>query len=216
MLDFKLAPSDPDFPFELTALECSLTVPATYPSSQPVLRVSNRDMGRGYQINVEHGFDAIVERNPNSTLLQWINTLDRELEGLLSAPKAETVKIISNASSNQKGKTRGDTGMVPLEHVSYGQEQTGATNSNKVSAPTHTTQQLEDAKKKRDVDTHQLEARMGRLPLYAKATDGKSYNIPIEPRKRQYLPLSLQAVKSIKLLVPELYNLEPCTLEYRN
>ena len=98
-LSFQLVPSDPDFPFELTGLDCVLRVPDGYPeSSRPSLAVSNYDMPRGYQINVEKGFDALAQALPNATLLSYVNALDKQLEALLTGPKAETIKIVSNAS----------------------------------------------------------------------------------------------------------------------
>ena len=50
-------------------------------------------MERGYQINVERGFDAIVANARASTLL---NHVDKQLEALLMAQKAVTTKIVSN------------------------------------------------------------------------------------------------------------------------
>lgn len=89
-----LVPSDPDFPFEIAALNCILSVPKGYPASRPHLAVTNKEMGRGFQINVETGFDAIVEALPNGTLLQYLNSLDKQLEQFLAAPKADTIKLI--------------------------------------------------------------------------------------------------------------------------
>lgn len=93
-LVLKLVPSDPDFPFEIAALDCVLSVPNVYPSLKPSLAVTNKEMGRGFQINVETGFDAIVEASPNGTLLQYLKSLDKQLEEFLAAPKADTVKLI--------------------------------------------------------------------------------------------------------------------------
>ena len=49
VLVFKLVPSDPDFPFELDGLRCTLTVPEAYPrkDAKPTLRVTNPEMERG-------------------------------------------------------------------------------------------------------------------------------------------------------------------------
>jgi hypothetical protein len=65
------------------------------------------------------------------------------------------------------------------------------------------------------VDTRQLEARLGRVPQFAKSADGLVYTIPIEPRKRDGLPLPLQSIKTTKLIVPQLYNLQPCRVEFQ-
>lgn len=87
-------PSDPNFPFEIAALDCVLSVPNVYPSLKPSLAVTNKEMGRGFQINIETGFDATVEASPNGTLLQYLKSLDKQLEELLAAPKADTAKLI--------------------------------------------------------------------------------------------------------------------------
>ncbi|KAF2670647.1 hypothetical protein BT63DRAFT_424585 [Microthyrium microscopicum] len=213
VLKFRIVPSDPDFPYEIAALQCTMTVPLNYPQVYPTLRVTNKEMERGYQINVEKGFNDIVSRMANrGTLLQCLNTLDRELETLLAERKAETIKItanpirgaVSEASVYYKEpsaqSTRAATAVVPRPY-------------SPPPALTYTSEQLEKAKKKRDMDTRQLEARLGRLPLYKKSYDGLTYTVPIEPRKRSELPQSLKFIKAIDLIVPAKYNLEPCTIE---
>jgi hypothetical protein len=79
--------------------------------------------------------------------------------------------------------------------------------------PKYSSIDLEKAAGRRESETRQLEARLSRLPLYVKSADSISYTVPIEPRRRQELPASMQALKSVKLIVPALYNLEPCRLE---
>lgn len=44
LLKFNLSPSDPDFPFEMSTLQCQLYVPAGYPESKPWLKVGNHDI----------------------------------------------------------------------------------------------------------------------------------------------------------------------------
>ncbi len=58
-----------------------------------------------------------------------------------------------------------------------------------------------------------MEARLGRLPLFTKSSDGITYAVPIVPRRYDELPVPLQAVKSIKLFVPLLYPLQHCRIE---
>jgi hypothetical protein len=207
-LVFKLAPSDPDFPFELTALECTLKVPPSYPQSRPTLRVTNRDMGRGYQINVEEGFGEITQSNPRGTLLQWLNALDRDLEKLLSAPMAKTIKIMPNAGPKQN-TLRNEA----PENIEQSVGSSSITTVSAVKKPVYSPEQLEKARVRRAAETRQLEARLSRLPLYSKSADGVEYTIPIEPRRRSELPASMQAIKFVKLIVPELYNLETCRIE---
>lgn len=206
VLVFDLKPSDPDFPYDIDGLDCALTVPLSYPSEKPRLRVRNQEMDRGYQINVERGFQRIAEENPNSTLLQLLNLLDKQLETLLGAPKAETIKLVANMGKRvvqQSVDQSAPTDMItPM-----------ASDAPEPKRSTHSAAQKADAAKVRDMETRQLEARLGRLPLFSKSSDGLTYTVPIDVRKKDSLPTTLHAVKSIKLHVPQLYKLEPCNME---
>lgn len=217
ILTFGLKPSDPDFPFELDVLECVLEVPIAYPESKPTLRIRNEAMGRGYQINVERGFDSIVQNLPNGTLLQYFNTLDRKLEEFLSTPPADTIKLVANLgpkgqrSEPSSGKPQTDSPLVSSQPVR------DPSSSHALQSPTPTSifsaEELKRALMKRNADVRQLEARLGRIPLFAKLIDGNSYTIPVEPRKRNELPPGLQAIKVVNLVIPPNYNLEPCRIE---
>jgi hypothetical protein len=208
VLDLKIAPSDPDFPFDIAALECSLTVPATFPAEKPSLRVTNHEMGRGYQLNVEAGFASIVQSKANGTLLQWLNALDQQLESLLSKEKAETVKIVVNQRKKELA------GPAVTSSVSApGKSVVAPAPVLSPSIPTWSAEQKQNARSKRDLDTRQLEARLGRLPQFFKSSDGLAYTLPVEPRRRSDLPLALQSVKTLRLIVPLLYNLQPCRIE---
>ena len=70
----------------------------------------------------------------------------------------------------------------------------------------------EEAKVKRQTNTRQLEARLGRLNSFAKSPDGFSYTIPLDSPKRSTWPSELQSLRSITLLLPELYPLEPSSI----
>lgn len=211
-LAFQMAPSDPDFPFEMTAgLDCVLHVPATYPAgrARPSLTVKNKEMGRGYQINVERGFDCLAESSPQGSLLALMKSLDNQLESLLIEPKAEVpVKIIIPAKQWKP---------TPPQ---YGRsiESTAATAKpapveKKATPPSYTAEEITEAKLRRAVETRQLEARLGRLPLFFKSSNGIAYTVPLQPRKPVDLPVPLQAVKSVRLIVPLLYPLESCKIE---
>ena len=205
---FHMAPSDPDFPFEMIGLECVLHVPKSYPrSGKPSLDVKNKEMGRGYQINVEKGFDALADRIPQMTLLGLMNGLDKQLEALLTGQKAETVKIVPNA--------RKPTVQSPSVQPETGPHQTPnpVTKPAQVLPQTFTAEEQRQAAIRRDAETRQLEARLGRLPHYFKSSDGISYLLPIEPRKRADLPVPLQNVKTVRILIPMLYPLQPCRVE---
>lgn len=215
VLVFKMAPSDPDFPFEIEALDCLLYVPSDYPSGgKPRLRVTNEEMERGYQINVEKGFDAIVAKAPSSTLLNYVNTLDKQLESILSAQKADiiTLKLVPNIHKPAQSE-RVSISRQPLKsEVKQWPEVTSQTLP--IRQPvSYSAEQKAEAKARRDIETRQLEARLGRLQGFVKSSNGVDYTLPLEPRKRAELLASIQAVKSMKLIVPQLYNLEPCRIE---
>jgi hypothetical protein len=215
LLQFKLSPSDPDFPYEMTALEVCLSVPPLYPRHKPSLRVGNKDIPRGFALNIESGFQGLVEERPDATLLELMNALDRNLEVFLSAPKVDTVKIVPNR----------DTRHLALSSRSMGPSSEVASPATRVSSSvqdspnvvepvqTFSAEQKAQAAKTREVETRQLEARMGRLPLYKKSGDGTAYRIPIEPKNRAKLPVSIQVVKAVQLFIPLLYPLQPCRIQ---
>ena len=207
---FQMVPSDPDFPFDMAALECVLSVPATYPKAGfPSLHVTNKEMERGHQINVERGFARLAENLPDSTLLGLMNALDKQLESLLTEPKAETIKFIPNKVSSKSRQHIGTSSFVqdskaarpsPVKHNE--------------TPKAFTAEQLRLATERRETETRQLEARLGRLPLFSKSPSGIAYTIPIIPRKHEDLPAPLQAVKAVTLIVPLLYPLQNCRIEF--
>ncbi|KAL8903521.1 MAG: hypothetical protein Q9171_007374, partial [Xanthocarpia ochracea] len=207
-LTFQLVPSDPDFPFDLSGLDCVLHVPDGYPDcGRPSLAVSNPDMPRGYQINVEQGFDTLAQASPSATLLSLVNALDKQLEALLTGPKAETIKIVPNATKPQAQQARDSQETIEASKPLRGTE------NSRNDEPHFTPGQRNDAKARRELETRQLEARLGKLAFFSKSSDGIVFTIPISPRKPGDLPVPLQAVQSIKLLVPVLYPLLPCRIE---
>ena len=210
-LVFQMVPSDPDFPFEMTKLECVLHVPVAYPGhGWPYLQVKNAEMGRGYQINVERGFGDLAEKFSKATLLELMKKLDKQLESFLTAPKAETVKLIPNAPVVRTVKGFEGTPIVPAARPA---ETATALAEEPSAPPTSTPEQRRVAKDRRAAETRQLETRLGRLPRFSKSPDGLAYTVPIEPRQPGDLPVPLQAVKAVKLHVPMLYPLEPCAIE---
>lgn len=211
VLMFQMAPSDPDFPFEMASLECWLHVPTSYPQNEtPFLQVRNKEMGRGYQINVERGFAQMAASLPQATLLELMNRLDRHLELLLTEPKAETVKIVPNVAAG--GSVQGPEKVSAQRNDA----KTMAINpvpSSRTVLPSYSIEQKRSAEARRSAQTRQLETRLGRLPAFSKSSDGVFYTIPIEPGKPGELPVPLQAVKSVKLSVPIHYPLESCRVE---
>lgn len=220
VLAFGMAPSDPDFPFAIDALACRLRVPATYPKEgRPSLSITNPDMDRGFQINVEKGFDALAAKLPQATLLGLMNTLDRQLEELLTAQPAETfsIKIVPNAAARpvpQHGEravpTPPPVAVQPTPPMP--QLPTQPKERPPPPQPAYSPEEISQAKSRRDRETRQLEARLGRLPQFSTLAGG-AFVVPVDPRRRSDLPIALQAIKTVKLLVPEPYPLQPCRIE---
>jgi len=208
-LRFKMAPSDPDFPFDIDSLDCALRLPAGFPQKErPTLRVTNKVMERGYQINVERGFDAIWLELRDATLLNAMKVLDRQLELLLTGKKADTIKLVTNAGPRPPPPK-------PTEPIKPVEQPTPPI----VTKPTPsrpappTAERKAQAVARRQAETQTLEHRLGKNPLFTKGGDGTIFTVPVDPRKRSELPPSLQAIKSVRLFVPESYDIEPCTIE---
>jgi hypothetical protein len=203
VLRFKLIPSDPDFPYDIDALDCTLTVPKSFPEAdKPSLRVTNKDIPRGFQINIEQGFDMILANTPEVTLLGLFNRLDKQLETILAGEMAETVKIVVNRGISTSTKPSVVPSPSPPPVVEPVLPR----------GPSFTAAQKVEAQQKRQMYTRQLEARFGRLQNFLKAHDGFSYTLPLDSPKRASWPRSLQMLRTFTLLLPELYPLEPSTI----
>ena len=206
-LTFKIQPSDPDFPYEIDELECVLAVPILYPASEkPSLRVGNKDIPRGFQINIERGFDVICTNAPTATLLGLMNKLDKQLERILAGQMTETIKIVANkggakvsTSSNGYQQRQSEPIQPPLEPSREGKATT-------------MDRDHEEARTKRKSNVRQLEARFGRLQLFTKSADCLGYTLPLDSPKRSTWPATLQPLRSLTLTVPESYPLEPAGL----
>lgn len=193
----------------MVGLECVLHVPITYPKEgRPSIDIKNKEMGRGYQINVERGFARLAESRPQSTLLGLMNSLDKELESLLTEQKAETITIIPNKTPSRSLQRK-----EPIESTQEARSIQSKSATLSISHEKYTPEQRRLASERREVETRQLEARIGRLPLFSKSSDGIAYTIPITPRKHADLPVPLQATKTVKLFVPLLYPLQHCRVE---
>ena len=211
-LAFSLIPTDPDFPFDLpNGLDCVLHIPAAYPVSQngnnkPSLLVRNEEMGEQWRRSVESGFSRLADAmGPNGTLLSLMNKLDRELESLLTDKKPEIVTIVPNKiKSDLLRQNNNNNGPAPIVQ---------SDKSAAIPLPSYTAEQLEIAERHRATEIRQLEARLGRLPGFSKASDGIAYTIPITPRNLEDLPPLLRQTKTVLLIVPNLYPLENCRVE---
>lgn len=232
-LSFELAPTDPDFPFDLNELQCVLSIPHDWPTSasstsaRPKLTVTNPDMPRGFQINVEKGFDGLVEtalkEKRQVTLLNLMNSLDRHLESFLTAEKAPTIKIVANLGSPAASVPVPpvvSTGKAEYSSMKKPTERTIPVSrpAKVVQKPTpvqYSAEERAQAEKTRNSETRQLEARLNRLPLYQKSADGLSYTVPVTPGKRELLPIGLKSTKTVKLVVPTLYPLESSSVTFQ-
>ncbi|KAJ5721656.1 uncharacterized protein N7483_009590 [Penicillium malachiteum] len=225
ILEFGLPPSDPDFPFELDKLQCVLHVPMAYPATgRPSLTVTNPEMEPAYQANVARGFNDIVDHTLRTggrgTLLNWLNNLDRQLERLLTTleqgPKLKFVSNIGNGTSSKGPESTKPVSRMESELTILPKPASTsapkATPKPPVLVKTYTAEQKAQAEKRRALETKQLEARLGRLPLFQKRSDGV-FVVPIQSTKKDRLPGSLQTMKTVKLLVPSLYPLEHSAIE---
>lgn len=210
-LVFKVAPSDPDFPFELANLFCDLLVPKAYPAKRPVLRVTNKDIPRGFSINVEKGWEKLAEERKSATLLSLINALDKNLEIFLSEQKVETVKLVTfkdtrHLQLEQEKAQKAAAAAKPVPKANAAPKPPPA--KPYVPEKKHSREEIAGAKERRAQEVRQLEARMGRLPLYRRSADGVVFTLPLEPKKKADLPEGLRSVNNIHLIVPLLYPLQ--------
>lgn len=215
-LVFKLVPSDPDFPFELDHLVCDLVVPRDYPEERPTLVVKNKDIPRGFGINIERGWDRLAEEKPKLTLLALTRELDKHLEKFLSEQKTETVKLVTFKDTRHLTAQADDDAAEVAAPV---QQETPAATPEPpryIPEPSYSKDQIAAAKARRATEVRQLEARMGRMPLYRRSPDGIVYTLPIEPKRRSELPPALRSVKSLHLIIPLIYPLQNLRVQLNN
>lgn len=217
LLAFSLKPSDPDFAFDVTELQCRLYIPGTYPRVAARLQVGNPEIPRGYAINIENGFSMLARERSGATLLELMRDLDNKLEVFLSQEKSEPIKLVSKKDTRHLSMGATMIGKSTHQFAAPKSQTNVSTSSQKAEAliesqkEVFTASQKAEALARRTMETRQLEARMGRLPLYRKR-DGITYTIPIDPRKRFDLPTAMQSIKTIELIVPLLYPLETCQI----
>jgi len=207
-LTFKLVPSDPDFPFDIEALQCVLSVPLDYPGlSRPGLRVSNKELPRGFQINVEQAFNGLVTSMPHATLLDLVKKLDRILADVLSKPMAETIKILNPVKKSIKGSGNINDSQVNM--------QTNLSGRQHDEDSIYTRAQISQAAEKRQADIRQLRARLGRLPGFTDNVDSKSFGLPYSVYRQDTIDLSIRDSPALTLSIPDDYNLSPCTITFQ-
>jgi len=209
-----LRPSDPDFVYSIDVLKMRLTVPLDYRgdgNGKPSIEVLNSEIPVGYRVNVERGFQELVETKPGVTLLALMNALDRGLERILSGEKAETVKIVPNLTPSTPMPTPTPPppplAPTPVFPVKENFMNLGA------PAPTVTSERRAKATARRNQETRQLESRLKLSDVFTKSSNGIEYVVPLEPRKKGLLPVPLQPVRSVRLVVPLSYDIQPASIE---
>ncbi|KAK9461713.1 uncharacterized protein V1516DRAFT_672758 [Lipomyces oligophaga] len=222
-------PSDPDFPFDLAALEFTLLIPQSYPPSfdldlskdaedqvnYPTIIVTNSDIPRGFCLNIEHGFlDQISKPGVfRKSLVEMIHDLDAQLEEFLKAAKRETIKIVNPIRKPKKSAYDewGIDANVIAELASPKEESP----SEESVIQKYNQEELNKAKVIRDREIKQLLSRLSSLKR-----DGPPNNhfdtflVPFTPKNRSSLPECFESVNTVRLLVPILYNLYPCQIQF--
>lgn len=216
-----LKPSDPDFVYAIDVLKLRLTVPEYYKEdgegdlSGVSIEVLNTEIPLGYRVNVERGFDVLVDeavkRHSSSTLMDLMKSLDKGLERMLSGEKAETLKIIPNYSPAislppPPPQPTQLPAQAPVEH----QKMVIVTVP---TPPPPTSEQRAAARARRDQETRQLEARLKFSDVFSKSQDGIEYVVPLETRRKDLLPVPLQPIRSVRLIVPMGYDIQPARIE---
>ncbi|KAF4977514.1 hypothetical protein FZEAL_5993 [Fusarium zealandicum] len=220
---FRIKPSDPDFPFELAHLECDLRIPQAYPDLRPTLLVKNSDIPRGFGINIERGWDALIEAKPRATLLAHTRELDKNLERFLSEQKTETVKLTTFRDTRHLATQGSDLEEAKVQGPSKTKQMSKPAASKPAPAlspyvpePSYTKEEIASAKDRRAAEVRQLEARMKRTQEYRRSPDGIVYTLPLEPQKRSELPPGLQSVRSLHLIIPLIYPLQNLRVQLNN
>lgn len=167
----------------------------------------NKDIPRGFQINIEKGFDAILRSAPHATLLGLMNRLDKQLETILSGQMADTVKLVANTGPPVPRTAQPEPSQPVVQTAVDSNPQI------KVETPRYTIEQRADALKRRQAEIRQLEARLGKLPLFSQSSDGVTFRVPFDFPKRATWPQPLQDIKVVSLIVPEQYPLQPCRVQ---
>ncbi|KAF9925572.1 hypothetical protein BGZ65_007668, partial [Modicella reniformis] len=96
LFQFKIVPSDPDFPYEVPSLHVQLTIPPGYPQTPCTITVLNSDIPKGFAVNLERGFAAAALEK--KSLLAQLNWLDVNMEQLLQKPPVPTIRFVKNAT----------------------------------------------------------------------------------------------------------------------
>ncbi|EEQ92665.2 uncharacterized protein BDCG_07785 [Blastomyces dermatitidis ER-3] len=193
ILTFDIYPSDPDFSDLLKSLACAMHVPLDYPlRGTPSLEIVDENIGMREKILIQEEFENITKTRISDTLLKQLNVLDRSLSNIFNMANPEAVTAPPDSYADQEATVTPWLGEV------------------KQPRETAMSQEMEQARQRREKEITQLTSRLGRMPLFSKSSDGVSFTIPLNPLKPHLIPQSLRSVKTLTLVVPLLYPLEPC------
>ncbi|ANB14756.1 hypothetical protein AWJ20_2363 [Sugiyamaella lignohabitans] len=216
-----LAPSDPDFPFDMDFLIFRFYLPLDYPVSRPWISVENSDIPKGYSANVEMGFRQIATKatkNPN--LMKMLQELNTNLETFLKMEKQQTIKIVKHKQVAKTGDSRANDG-------SSAGAGSGGVSSSATSPSPQTTNgsafnpmkmsfvpKAMSDKRKRQMDI--LIKRLGDVCQYNPQASTSQIKVTITPAHSEILPETLNTPFVVTLKVPEDYGISPCTITLPN
>lgn len=196
-LSFSMIPSDPDFSYNLTKLDCILHIPKDYPGQgKPTIEIVNDDLHVNRRILVQQGFKKLVGEVQSSTLLGLMKYLDRHLEDILTAPSSQEAYDLS-----KEGKHSFALRETPCPSVARPGQQ---------SRVITTVSEEPDDPQRRKKEVVQLVSRLGKHPLFSAHSDGVRFTVPIKPAKPRLLPTCLRNLESVTISVPLRYPSEPC------
>ncbi|KAG0226882.1 hypothetical protein BGW41_004059 [Actinomortierella wolfii] len=215
-----MVPTDPDFPYEIDALEIQLHVPNTYPKEPAWLEVMNHDIPKGFARNLEKGFAEHARKaiTTAKSLLAQLSWLDVNMETLLQQPPAPTIRFVSHASTSSNTLSRANTADSPavIPQPNIAQPPPPPSSSTPHPRPTQpprpswTPSERQEAALKRQQQLAQLQTRFrGSL----KVLSDTSVEIALEPTNAAQLPVKLEGPLLIHMLIPSLYPLEPCSIQ---
>jgi uncharacterized CHY-type Zn-finger protein len=215
----KLVPTDPDFAFDIQALDFNLYVPLTYPSQPrrdgtvatpseyPMIIVLNEDIPKGFSANVDIGFKSLAEKftQQNRTLLDMINALDRDLEGFLKQEKRATIKIVKNNKPRLSSPSNQEETVNTTQSSSQSYKFT-TDSAPKVFVPP-------EVRKERQAQIDKLKHSLGKSAVWGVSSDDLEdvLRISVLVKDPSELPSQMNGQLEFNLHIPKSYGIaDPC------
>lgn len=154
--------------------------------------------------NLENGFDQHQKVQPSHrTLVQEMTWLDNNMENLLQAPPAPTIRFIPNTPKQQQSPS-------PAAETTIIEEAQPAT-------PKYTIKQIEEAKDKREAEIRKLQAKFrNELSDVSKDLTSKILLIKLPLNAECHFKEQLEGFISIEMAIPAHYPLDPCRIKIAN